>query len=62
MIKHIEELYKHILTSEKYTKKNDWLAIQERIKNQVMLRIASCCQIASKLTSHYKVSYEFLSW
>lgn len=55
MVKHIEELYKHILTSEKYTKKNEWLAVQERIRNQVILRIASCCQIASKLTSHYKV-------
>uniref|UniRef100_A0A0L8GLQ3 Cyclin N-terminal domain-containing protein n=1 Tax=Octopus bimaculoides TaxID=37653 RepID=A0A0L8GLQ3_OCTBM len=55
MNKHTEELYQHILTSVKNKKKKYWHIVQERMQKQILLRISSCCQIASKLTSHYKV-------
>ena len=53
MVQHIYDLFKHIKKSGRYS---DWLGTMERVKNQVVLRIVTCCQIASKLTSHYKVS------
>ncbi|XP_074655761.1 cyclin N-terminal domain-containing protein 1-like [Tubulanus polymorphus] len=34
---------------------SDWQSILDRISNQMVLRIVSCCQIASKLVSHYKI-------
>ncbi|KAJ8319773.1 hypothetical protein KUTeg_001360 [Tegillarca granosa] len=57
MLQHIEDLYNHVLKSgSKVSKmKKDWLAIQERIKSQIHLRMVSCCQIASKVTSHYRI-------
>lgn len=57
MENHIALLHEHVNTSEKSRKdmKKDWEAIMERVKNQIFLRVVSCCQLASKLTSHYKI-------
>ena len=57
MLKHVNDLYSHVLKSRSKHKLKDWNLILGRIKNQVTLRLVSCCQIASKLTSHYKVSF-----
>lgn len=55
MLKHVNDLYSHVLKTNSKKQKKDWNLILDRIKNQVTLRLVSCCQIASKLTSHYKV-------
>ncbi|GFS23556.1 cyclin N-terminal domain-containing protein 1-like [Elysia marginata] len=55
MARHINDLYAHVQNSGSSKKKSDWACILDRVKNQTFLRIVSCCQIASKLTSHYKV-------
>ncbi|XP_071144761.1 cyclin N-terminal domain-containing protein 1-like isoform X1 [Mytilus edulis] len=55
MLKHVNDLYSHVLKTNSKKRKKDWNLILDRIKNQVTLRLVSCCQIASKLTSHYKV-------
>lgn len=55
MLKHVNDLYSHVLKSRSKRKLKDWNLILGRIKNQVTLRLVSCCQIASKLTSHYRV-------
>ncbi|RUS90929.1 hypothetical protein EGW08_001326 [Elysia chlorotica] len=55
MARHINDLYSHVQNSDSNKKKSDWTCILDRVKNQTFLRILSCCQIASKLTSHYKV-------
>ncbi|XP_046564584.1 cyclin N-terminal domain-containing protein 1-like isoform X1 [Haliotis rubra] len=55
MTRHIEELYNHVLTSDSQTKRSDWDKILQRIIKQQALRITSCCQIASKLTSHHRI-------
>ncbi|XP_064641984.1 cyclin N-terminal domain-containing protein 1-like [Lineus longissimus] len=56
MVQHIQDLYQCVKKSKSKTKSKDWAAIQERIRKQITLRIVSCCQLASKLTSHYKVN------
>ncbi|XP_060068561.1 cyclin N-terminal domain-containing protein 1-like [Ylistrum balloti] len=55
MVQHIKDLYNHVTQSESKHRQADWKALLDRIKNQLKLRAVSCCQIASKLTSHYKV-------
>ncbi|GFO02219.1 cyclin n-terminal domain-containing protein 1-like [Plakobranchus ocellatus] len=55
MTRHINDLYAHVQNSNSSKKKSDWACILDRVKNQAFLRILSCCQIASKLSSHYKV-------
>ncbi|XP_064610465.1 cyclin N-terminal domain-containing protein 1-like isoform X2 [Liolophura sinensis] len=55
MIQHVKDLYKHVCESSSRTKRKDWLGIMERVQNQLILRILSCCQLASKLSSHYRV-------
>lgn len=51
---HIQDLRDHVLKLPKKKQMKEWQKIQEGVSNQVLLRIVSCCQIASKLTSHYK--------
>ena len=57
MQKHVEELYDHVYTntSPAAQKRLEWQTIVDRVQNQLYLRVVSCCQIASKLNSHYKV-------
>jgi len=55
LLKHVQDLYKHVQNSESMNKKSDWSEILTRISKQAFLRIVTCCQIASKLNSHYKV-------
>ncbi|KAK7497955.1 hypothetical protein BaRGS_00010826 [Batillaria attramentaria] len=57
MHKHIADLYEHVYTSSSppAQKQSDWRGILERVQKQLVLRVVSCCQIASKLNSHYKV-------
>ncbi|CAG5127741.1 unnamed protein product [Candidula unifasciata] len=55
MLKHILDLYAHVQNSKSNSKRTDWECILGRVKNQAFLRILSCCQIASKLNSHYEV-------
>ncbi|XP_035828337.1 cyclin N-terminal domain-containing protein 1 [Aplysia californica] len=55
MLKHVQGLYKYVQNSESNNKKADWTKILERISKQAFLRIVTCCQVASKLNSHYKV-------
>ncbi|XP_055958358.1 cyclin N-terminal domain-containing protein 1 isoform X2 [Patella vulgata] len=55
MTKHVQDLYNHMKTTSSKTKQKDWNEVLDRVQNQLLLRLVSCCQIASKITSHYKV-------
>ena len=55
MIKHICSLYQFIQTSSAVDKLKDWNDVEARIKVQMPLRLLSCVQLASKLSSHRKV-------
>ncbi len=55
MIKHIRSLYQFIQTSSAVDKLKDWNEVEARIKGQMPLRLLSCVQLASKLSSHCKV-------
>ena len=55
MIKHIRSLYQFIQTSSAVDKLKDWNDVEARIKVQMPLRLLSCVQLASKLSSHRKV-------
>jgi len=57
MVRHIQDLYEHVQNMSSKNRKQDWLVVMDRVRNQVLLRAVSCCQLASKLTSHYKVAY-----
>lgn len=58
MRKHIEDLYMYVYnnSSKPAAKVTEWRSIVERVEKQLVLRIVSCCQIASKLNSHYEVN------
>ena len=58
MVRHIQDLYTHVQNMSSKNRKQDWLVVMDRVRNQVLLRAVSCCQLASKLTSHYKVMYD----
>ncbi|XP_053378522.1 cyclin N-terminal domain-containing protein 1-like [Mercenaria mercenaria] len=56
MVQHVQDLHEHVVnTSGMKTRGKDWHEIQNRVRNQVVLRVVSCIQIASKLTSHYRI-------
>lgn len=54
-MKHIRSLYQFIQTSSAVDKLKDWNDVEARIKVQMPLRLLSCVQLASKLSSHRKV-------
>ena len=62
MQKHIVELYDHVYTntSPSAQKQSEWQNIVDRVQKQLYLRVVSCCQIASKLNSHYKLGLHFI--
>ena len=53
---HIQELHKKVYSSDSDTKTDDWKEVLANVKKQEVLRVLACCQVASKLTCHYKVS------
>lgn len=56
MLKHLQDLHEHVLNSTHSRERGqEWVEIKGRVNNQVVLRILSCIQIASKLTSHYRI-------
>lgn len=57
MVKHVEDVYAHLVTegAERRGARSRWIAILARVEDQMALRAISCVQIASKLHSHYKV-------
>ncbi|KAK7093835.1 cyclin N-terminal domain-containing protein 1-like [Littorina saxatilis] len=57
MQKHLAELYEHVYSNSTpmAQKAQDWQNIMDKVQKQLYLRVVSCCQIASKLNSHYKV-------
>ena len=55
MTHHVRELYNHVLHLTTPNKRRAWDTICDRVQNQIFLRMVTCCQLASKLTSHYKV-------
>ena len=55
MAKHICDLYELIRSNSETNLLRNWTEVENRIKTQLPLRVMSCVQLASKLTSHYKV-------
>ena len=49
-----------IQSSSSVDKLKDWNEVEERIKNQMPLRLLSCVQLASKLSSHCKVMVKWV--
>lgn len=60
MAKHICDLYDLIRSNSETNLQRNWKEVENRIKTQLPLRVMSCVQLASKLTSHYKVSTQKL--
>ena len=60
MTKHISDLQEIVKTSSSQDKQLDWNSVEARIYDQVILRVMTCVQIASKMISHYQVSVENL--
>ncbi|XP_076320099.1 cyclin N-terminal domain-containing protein 1-like isoform X2 [Tachypleus tridentatus] len=53
LIHHVQDLYLHVEKSKKSTRKRIvWQIVEERIQKQMMLRVVSCVQLASKQHSH----------
>jgi len=58
MLKHVQDLHEHVKNSVSIkTRGREWRDIKKRVTNQIVLRVVSCIQIASKLTSHYRVRF-----
>ena len=55
MAKHVCDLYDLIRSNSETNLQRNWKEVENRIKTQLPLRVMSCVQLASKLTSHYKV-------
>ncbi|XP_060600552.1 cyclin N-terminal domain-containing protein 1-like [Ruditapes philippinarum] len=56
MLQHVQDLHEHVVNTHPVkTRMKEWQEIQKRVSNQVVLRVISCIQIASKLTSHYRI-------
>lgn len=60
MAKHVCDLYDLIRSNSETNLQRNWKEVENRIKTQLPLRVMSCVQLASKLTSHYKVSTQKL--
>ena len=56
MVAHVSSLYRQIRELSLKDQQKGWRDVEERISRQLPLRAVSCVQIASKLTSHSKVS------
>lgn len=54
MAKHVCDLYELIRSNSETNLQRNWKEVENRVKNQLPLRVMSCVQLASKLTSHYK--------
>ncbi|XP_023243828.1 cyclin N-terminal domain-containing protein 1-like [Centruroides sculpturatus] len=55
LIKHVEDLYAEVEERNKQKKQSlKWHEVESRIQNQLILRILSCMQLASKFNSHYQ--------
>ncbi|XP_052819972.1 cyclin N-terminal domain-containing protein 1-like [Mya arenaria] len=56
MLQHVRDLHDHVIKNcQAKTRSREWTDIKKRVTNQVVLRIVSCVQIASKMTSHYRI-------
>ena len=55
MAKHVCGLYELIRSNSDTNQQRNWKEVENRVKTQLPLRVMSCVQLASKLTSHYKV-------
>lgn len=55
MSKHVCGLYELIRSNSETNQQKNWKEVENRVKTQLPLRVMSCVQLASKLTSHYKV-------
>lgn len=55
MVRHIKELYEHVCSSANSNSPITWRDVEERLKHQLTLRAVSCVQLASKLSSHYRL-------
>ncbi len=51
MCSYVVDVFEHVAEGA------EWRAVLERLFVQIHLRMVSCCQIASKLVSHYKVLF-----
>ncbi|XP_078361348.1 cyclin N-terminal domain-containing protein 1-like [Oculina patagonica] len=54
MAKHVCDLYELIRSNSETNLQKNWKEVENREKTQLPLRVMSCVQLASKLTSHYK--------
>ncbi|XP_013417816.2 cyclin N-terminal domain-containing protein 1-like [Lingula anatina] len=57
MVRHITDLWCEVkeMKISKEEKKKRWKEIRVGVERQMVIRVVSCCQLASKLTSHYKI-------
>lgn len=58
MTTHVTELREIVKSSSSTEKQLDWNSVEVRIRDQVTLRAMTCVQVASKMVSHYKVTFK----
>ena len=59
MERHIRELYNTVRSSSSKDRQSEWHNVEQRLKEQILLRAISCIQVSSKLSTHYKVRAAF---
>lgn len=62
MAKHVCHLYDLIRSNSETNLQRNWKEVEDRVKTQLPLRVMSCVQLASKLTSHYKARKWYLMY
>lgn len=62
MVHHIRDVHKKIAEGSSDEKVRGWTVVQQRLEKQLLLRICSCCQIASKIHSNYHVCKAMNKW
>jgi len=61
MKQHVYDLYEHVRTSSAVVGRSaEWETVKRRVKNQVPLRVLSCCRLATQLVSNCQVTHTTL--
>ena len=57
MKQHIHDLYEHVRTSSGIKRRaEEWETVLRRVRNQLPLRVMSCCRIAGQLVTSCQVN------
>jgi len=62
MKQHVVDLYEHVRAgSGAESRADEWHSVMRRVRQQLPLRVVSCCRIAAQLVDDCQVVYRTLS-